>query len=405
MFNFMTTEERKIISIIYYDHGKFAGTMNPRRAQWKFIEKHRKPDKFGYNNQYSEPLWQEYQKLYEFLISRFNDAKDKPLAELIYRLENDIEKAPSCPVCGNEIQYRNHLYGLFCSNTCMGSIKGREIINEKTKATMLRRFGVEHNMKSDESKNKKKETCLKIYGATNPFGNKEIMAKAEKTRRPAITKALKSEKSKNKKKQTCLERYGTEYYYQSKDFRDKAKATWLKKYGVPEPGMLKSVHEKGEATKSKGGRRYMSVSEVYAYDVLLTRFDKDDIVFQYKDDRYKNPITNRRINCDFYIKSLDIFIEIQAYWSHGYYPFVEGKSSVDDTQWICQKETWGKYDRLKRKAALENNLNYIEVFSGQKTYIQENLLKGISECVAGKHHVVLSQFGELILPKENSQDY
>ena len=49
--------------------------------------------------------------------------------------------------------------------------------------------------------------------------------------------------------------------------------------------------------------------------MLLIIFEKDDIIRQYYDkDRYP-------FNCDFYIKSKDLFIEYQGHPSHGYCPF------------------------------------------------------------------------------------
>lgn len=46
-------------------------------------------------------------------------------------------------------------------------------------------------------------------------------------------------------------------------------------------------------------------------------FDKDDIIYQYSDkERYP-------FNCDFYVKSKDLFIEVNYFWTHGTEPFNE----------------------------------------------------------------------------------
>ena len=50
------------------------------------------------------------------------------------------------------------------------------------------------------------------------------------------------------------------------------------------------------------------------YKKLLYIFDEDDIIRQYKDERYP-------FSCDFYIKSKDLFIEIQYHYTHSIAPY------------------------------------------------------------------------------------
>lgn len=75
---------------------------------------------------------------------------------------------------------------------------------------MLERYGVNHNMYSEATKEKIRQTCLERYGVENPF---------------------QAEQSKEKSKQTCLEKYGTEYASASDSVKDKIKQTCLKKFG------------------------------------------------------------------------------------------------------------------------------------------------------------------------------
>lgn len=55
------------------------------------------------------------------------------------------------------------------------------------------------------------------------------------------------------------------------------------------------------------------IEELY-YDQFCAIFGKDCVLRQYSDQRYP-------YNCDFYIKSQDLFIEINYYWTHGSHPF------------------------------------------------------------------------------------
>lgn len=48
---------------------------------------------------------------------------------------------------------------------------------------------------------------------------------------------------------------------------------------------------------------------------LVDQFGSNDIVRQYR-DKVRYPF-----NCDFYIKSIDLFIELNLHWTHGGRPF------------------------------------------------------------------------------------
>lgn len=58
-----------------------------------------------------------------------------------------------------------------------------------------------------------------------------------------------------------------------------------------------------------------SLGEELFYTALQEVFNPDDIERQYSTD------TRYPFACDFYIKSLDLFIELNLHWSHGLKPF------------------------------------------------------------------------------------
>lgn len=60
------------------------------------------------------------------------------------------------------------------------------------------------------------------------------------------------------------------------------------------------------------------------YNLLLQIFPKEDIERQYSDSRYP-------FNCDFYIRSLDLFIELNFHFTHGFHPF-NSNSKEDQIQ-------------------------------------------------------------------------
>lgn len=99
---------------------------------------------------------------------------------------------------------------------------------------------------------------------------------------------------------------------------------------------------------------------------LIERFGKSDIYYQYgvhpSDSRYP-------YSCDFYVKSLDLFIEINVHWSHGGHWFdsnnhddnlrVSHLSQFDRKSYKTAIRTWTKDDVKKRNMAKKNHLNYL----------------------------------------------
>lgn len=122
------------------------------------------------------------------------------------------------------------------------------------------------------------------------------------------------------------------------------------------------IQQKRDNTKRKNKTFKTSKKEEYAYQILCNVFSKDDIVRQYTDTRYP-------FNCDFYIKSRDMFIECNFSWTHGGHWFDE--DSADDIrrlEFMKSKhskyydnaiETWTIRDVKKREYAEKNDLRYI----------------------------------------------
>ena len=185
---------------------------------------------------------------------------------------------------------------------------------------------------------------------------------------------------------TCLERYGVASSFQLKDIQEKAKRTLFEKYGAENYAKseeyqirVPEIQEKIYQTQKKQGTLYkrFSKTEEQAYQLLLQYFPKEDITRQYKTKEYP-------FNCDFYIKSLDLYIECQFSQYHGHRKFhlpfnpkdrthleqvqklkelEEQNSSRQKSQYTRMLKVWTIEDPLKRKTAKENNLNWIEFFS------------------------------------------
>ena len=105
-------------------------------------------------------------------------------------------------------------------------------IKEKSKQTSLEHFGTQHPSQSNIVKNKQKQTNLEKYGVTCTLHNAEIQQKVKQTnlQRYGCENASQNEIIKQKIKNTNLEKYGVEWSLQNKQVREKAKQTLLNKY-------------------------------------------------------------------------------------------------------------------------------------------------------------------------------
>lgn len=140
----------------------------------------------------------------------------------------------------------------------------------------------------------------------------------------------------------------------------------------------------------------MSRFEQKIFDYLKEIFDESDIISQYKDERYKNQRTNYKWNCDFYIKSLDLFIEVQGTKEYNNHPFnPNDQNDLNELALLKQKEQeklkeknytryssiiegWTVIDPMKRQVAQENHLKYLELFDSKISFEEfKNLISNI----------------------------
>ena len=178
-------------------------------------------------------------------------------------------------------------------------------------------------------------------------------------------------------KETCFEKYGVDNYSKTIDFKRKYKEKMIEKYGVEHYSQTDEYKIKFRDTIKKKGKCRGSKEENKIYEILEKLYP--DIIRWYSvDNRYP-------FECDFYIPSIDVFIEYQGDWLHGRKPYNEPYDSNNINHqkilkfWKFKNDTFiekgqkrNKYDRaikvwtikdpLKRETAKRNNLNYIEIF-------------------------------------------
>ena len=280
-----------------------------------------------------------FEQIRNYLNNRFEDSLSYP--ESYFRIKNKIEERPVCKVCGNPAKFysKNNGFSSYCCVKCAAS--------------------------SVETREKYKQTCFKKYGVKNWFASKECKNKLKE--KYGVEHGLQSRKIWEKTRESTIERYGAAYN------KEQLNKTLLKKYGVKwftQAEKLKLLSNSEEAkqkeyeTKKKNYTFNSSNPENESYKLLKEKFE--DTIQNYRCERYP-------FNCDFYIPSLDLFIECQYHWTHGGHPF--DKNDKNDTMVIeCWKtkntkfynnaiNTWTIRDVNKRNTAKENNLNYLEFWN------------------------------------------
>lgn len=197
------------------------------------------------------------------------------------------------------------------------------------------------------------------YGVDNPFNIDTVREQRKQNKDLIYTKVA----------QTKLERYGSSTYNNI----DKNKQTKLERYN----DAYFNNNEKNFETRRKNKTFNTSKFEKEYYEYLLTMYDKDDILTQYTDDRYVRQ-DGYKFRCDFYIKSLDLFIECNIHQGHGGHPFdpnnpddleklnewksKQNKVGRKNQYWMYEK-VWTKDDVEKQECARKNKLNYLMIYN------------------------------------------
>lgn len=265
-----------------------------------------------------------YPLLFEYISYRYTDALS--LEEIFFRLKHNIEEKPICPTCGKPVPCRfklNKPFQKYCNNSCRAKDhKNNNKWVEGQKRYNLENYGVEYNFQRLDCINKRNEKLLQKYGTTNVLSVPEIMGKKTKT---------------------MNERFGVDHIMQNEH-----------------------VKQQRVFTQTKNGTNICSKAENEVFDLLAEFYP--DIIRHYTSEKYP-------FNCDFYIPSLDTYIEYNGSQYHHGHAF--NSNNIDDINELSRLQllsddknqyskiiyTWTDLDVRKRNIANENNLNFIEFWN------------------------------------------
>lgn len=280
-----------------------------------------------------------------------------------------------CNVCQKPTSFRNfHIgYSRFCCGKC---VQNSEETKSKIQQTCLDRYDSKNIYASEYGKQKCRETWLENLGVENPFQSEEVKGKIKQTNLERYNSeySFQSKEIKDKIKNTKEERYGNSNYNNT----EKARKTNLKKYGVDcilkreDVVKLKNSEEnkkKQYNTKKKNNTFNTSKIEQELEIELRKIFPK--LKTQYKSKNYP-------FHCDYYIPELDLYIEYNGTWTHGFHFFdKDNQEDLDKLEKWKNKnskyynsaiKTWTQRDILKLETAIKNHLNYVVWFNQEQAY-------------------------------------
>ena len=261
---------------------------------------------------------------------------------------------------GSMAEFSNHIVSKACAEY-ESYDDFKKDIDAKKKKTILKKHASleEYNATCRE---KQMETILAKYGSIEAF---------EAHRKDTIIAKYGSiEAYEAHRKEIIIAKYGSVEEY-NKHIREKQNETIIEKYGSIET-YRKYVTDSMIETKRKNHTFCTSSTE----EKVVKMLDGNNIKYirQYKCDTYP-------FCCDIYLVDYELFIEIQASWTHGKMPFDANDAACQAqlSDWIEKSKTskyyknaievWTLRDVKKREVAAANNLQYIEIFSNDANEI------------------------------------
>jgi len=169
-----------------------------------------------------------------------------------------------CDFCSNEssVTYKEYFRNVSIGNKYACS---KKCGSEKAKETNLANIGFVSHMCLEETQAKSRETNLKIRGVEYPHQSAEVRDKSKKTiiEKYGVDHISKSDYFKAKFKESCLKNNGVEYPMQSIDILEKSKSTLMKNYNVDNPSKSIIIRErvKGSNLSRWGNENYMKTDD------------------------------------------------------------------------------------------------------------------------------------------------
>ena len=172
-------------------------------------------------------------QIYDEIIKFTRDVNDIPFKFKVWHWVNDEPNYILCK-CGKKV--KSHIswqdgWRKFCSTKCSANDLDKK---EKSKNTILNKYGVEHYSQTQDFKTKVKETSLEKWGVNNFSKTKEFLEKSKKTYRNkwGVDNFTQTEEYRKKSKQTLTNKYGVDSWMKTENGKSRFKQKMIERYQV-----------------------------------------------------------------------------------------------------------------------------------------------------------------------------
>ncbi len=282
-----------------------------------------------------------------------------------------------CDMCGKEWETRGSKTRIMsrkthmCSEQCKRTAhKNGGVIERQRAKTNVARYGAENTFAAESCKQKITNTLIERHGVKHALQSSIFLEKFKRTmiERFGVESPSQSSEIQAKQVATMQRNWGVSYPMQLQHVRDAMMSGTIAKYGVPHHMQNKEHAYEVFQKRASEGTLFISKPEQLFYEKLCEKFGVNDI------DR--QVVMNKRWSIDFYVKTIDTYVQFDGVYWHGLDRPIElihesGKSGHRRDMSIYRK--W-LVDRQQDKWFELNNLRLVRVTDNDFKRSLENCL-------------------------------
>lgn len=234
----------------------------------------------------------------------------------------------------------------FCNRKCMNRSRRDGALGEKTRKTLLEKYGVINVSQSSEFRETIRKNSLNRYG---------------------VEHHTKSGDFKEKQKQRRLEKFGVEHHWMLDEVKQKRKETWRQNYGTDNPGAAEEIKEKIKQTFQQN----YGTDNPFAAEEIKQKIEKTNI------ERYGY---RRASQCEsIHRKQVESFVgmDYDYYYSEYLPAFVSYRRKVYAVTKKQPLETLENFDKRGRGNNGYHVDHIVSVFDGFKNDIDPSIIGNI----------------------------
>ena len=243
--------------------------------------------------------------VYSDILRYCVNISDLKFVQKVWHWVNDFPQYYRCR-CGKSTSFNRNWkdgYRKYCSAKCAQSDLSTK---EKRRQTNIKIYGVDNVAKNVDIQKKIESTNLEKYGSRSSFQNTEV---------------------RNKWKKTIELKYGTDHYFKTDQFKEKAKDHYLFRYGVDHQSKVSEVKDKIKNTClfRYGVSTYLNTDHARGCVKSYNRSSYEDEIFNWIkslgiDVNHSNRTILSPLLLDIYIPSKKLAIEFNGlYWHSDFY--------------------------------------------------------------------------------------